>query len=70
MTLSKKKGGGLAMSKILSEITYDYNFIYFTSSQSKEVNISVQIHHNQKLSACFDIDLNQTLIFSTFECPN
>ena len=55
-TLSEKGGGGPAMSEVLSEISDDYKFVYFTLSHDKEVHISEQNHQNQKLSAGSDMD--------------
>ena len=55
-TLSEKGGGGLALSEVLSEISDDYKFVYFTLSHDKEVHISEQNHQNQKLSAGSDMD--------------
>ena len=49
-------GGGPAMSKVLSKISYDYKFVYFTCSHDREVHIGEQSHQNQKLSAGFDMD--------------
>ena len=53
------------MSKVIIEISYDYKFVYFISSHSEEVNIGEQSHHNQKLSACSDMDFKSNLNFST-----
>ena len=44
------------MSEILSEISHDYKFVYFTISHDKEVHINEQNHQNQKLSAGSDMD--------------
>ncbi len=44
------------MSEVLSEISDDYKFVYFTLSHDKEVHISEQNHQNQKLSAGSDMD--------------
>ena len=55
-TLSEKGGGGPAMSEVLSKISYDYKFVYFTCSHDREVHIGEQNHQNQKLSAGSDMD--------------
>ena len=51
-----KEGGGAAMPKVLSKISDDYIFVYFTCSHDREVHIGEQSHQNQKLSAGFDMD--------------
>ena len=44
------------MSQVLSEISDDYKFLYFTCSHDKEVNIGEQNHQSQILSAGSDMD--------------
>ena len=44
------------MTKVLNEISDNYTFAYFISSNDREVNIAEYNHHNQKLSARSDLD--------------
>ena len=46
-----KRGGGLAMSEVLSKILYDYKFVYFTCSHDRDVHMGEQNHQQLKLSA-------------------
>ena len=49
------------MSEFLSEIAYDWKFVYSTCLHDKEVNIGEENHHNQNLSAIFYIYLKQNI---------
>ena len=49
-------GGGPAMSKVLSKISYDYKFVFFTCSHDGEVHLGEQNHQKLKLSAGSDKD--------------
>ena len=64
-----QKGGGPVISEVLSKISYDYLFVYFTCSNDKEVHIGEQNPKNQKLSAGSDMDSKANLIVFNFECP-
>ena len=52
------------MSKVLSEISHDYNFIYFTCSHDNDISIGEQNHQNKKLSAGFDMDFKPNFLSS------
>ena len=51
-----KRGGGPTMSEVLSKISYDYKFVYFTCSHDREVHRSEKNHQKQKCSASCDMD--------------
>ena len=51
-----KRGGGPAMSEVLSKILYDYKFVYFTCSHDRDVHMGEQNHQKLKLSAGSDMD--------------
>ena len=57
------------MSEVVGEISDDFKFAYFTSSNDKKVNIGEQNHHNQKWSEGSDMNFKPNFNFSTFECP-
>ena len=52
------------MSEVLSKVSCDYKFLYFTCSHDWEFHIGEQNHQNQKLSAGADMDFKADLIGS------
>ena len=58
------------MSEVVSKISDDYKFVYYTYLYDKEVNIGEQNHQNLKLSVGSDMDFKANFHFFTCECPN
>ena len=58
------------MSKVLSKISYDYKFEYFTGSHDREVHIGEQNQQDHKLSEGSDMDFKADLIFLLLNVPS
>ena len=57
------------MSEVLSKISYDYKYVYFTFLHNREVHIGEQNQQNHILSEGSDMDFKANLNVFAFECP-